>query len=175
LTRLLEGRSTSRDWCDDRATPAHETCESVIAKALGAALSDLEKRYGSDRARWRWGAVHFAHGEHRPFGLFPVIGSFFNVEVPSPGDPYSLNRGMVEFGDEPPFANYGASTYRAIYDFADLERSLYIHTTGQSGNPFSPFYRSFAGRWAKVEYIEIPTRREVFAEGALGTWKLTPQ
>jgi penicillin amidase len=175
LSRLLQGRSTSRDWCDDRTTPEHETCDGVIAKALGAALADLDKRYGSDRSQWRWGGAHFAHGEHRPFGLFPVIGGFFNVEVPSPGDPYSLNRGMVEFGDEPPFANYGASTYRAIYDFADLERSLYIHTTGQSGNPFSPFYRSFAERWAKVEYIEIPTQRDVFASGALGTWTLTPQ
>jgi penicillin amidase len=80
----------------------------------------------------------------------------------------------VEFGDELPFANHGASTYRAIYDFSDLDRSLYIQTTGQSGNPFSPGYRSFADRWAKVDYIEIPTRREAFAKSALGTWNLTP-
>jgi penicillin amidase len=175
LNRLLDGSSTSRDWCDDRTTPARETCESVIAGALKTAMAELEKRYGSDRTRWRWGSAHFAYSEHRPFGLVPGIASFFNVEVPSPGDPYTLNRGMVEFGDEPPFANRGGSTYRAIYDFADLERSLYIHTTGQSGNPFSPFYRSFAERWAKVDYIEIPTRREVFVKAALGTWRLTPQ
>ncbi len=105
LTRLLEGRATSRDWCDDRATPARESCDSVMAGALKTAIADLEKRYGSDRTRWRWGPAHFAHGEHRPFGLFPVIGSFFNVDVPSPGDPYTLNRGKVEFGDDPPFAN----------------------------------------------------------------------
>ena len=175
LTRLLEGRSTSRDWCDNRATPARETCDDVIAAALKAALTDLEKRYGADRSRWRWGPAHYAAGEHRPFGLVPGIASFFNIEVPSPGDPYTLNRGMVEFGEDPPFANHGASTYRAIYDFADLEHSLYIQTTGQSGNPFSPYYRSFAERWAKVDYIEIPTRREVLAKEALGTWRLTPQ
>src|SRR5581483_9353799 len=34
LARLLEGKSTSRDWCDDRATQAHETCDGVIAAAL---------------------------------------------------------------------------------------------------------------------------------------------
>jgi penicillin G amidase len=175
LTRLLEGRATSRDWCDDRTTPARETCDSVIAGALRTAMAELEKRYGSDRTRWRWGFAHFAFGEHRPLGPFPGIASFFNIEVPSPGDPYTLNRGMVEFGDDPPFANRAGSTYRAIYDFADLERSLYIQTTGQSGNPFSPHYRSFAERWAKVDYIEIPTRREAIAKSALGTWTLTPQ
>ena len=49
---------------------------------------------------------------------------------------------------------------RAIYDLADLDRSLYIHSTGQSGNVLSPWYASFAERWAKVEYIRIPARRE---------------
>jgi penicillin amidase len=175
LTRLLEGRATSRDWCDDRTTPQRETCDVIIAGALSTALSELEQRFGTDHGRWRWGTVHFAYGEHRPFGLVPGMASFFNVEVPSPGDPYTLNRGMVDFEDDPPFPNRAASTYRAIYDFADLEHSRYIQTTGQSGNPFSPYYRSFAQRWAKVEYIEIPTTREAIARIAKGTWKLTPR
>ena len=101
----------------------------------------------------------------------PASARYFNVEVPSPGDDYTLNRGKTEFGEEPPFANRHASSYRAIYDFADLDRSLYIHTTGQSGNPLSPFYRSFAERWAKVEYIEIATKREAIAKAAIGTWQ----
>jgi penicillin amidase len=175
LTRLLEGRSTSRDWCDDRTTPERETCDVVIAGALKTAMRELERRYGADRARWRWGPVHFAYGEHLPFGLVPSIASFFNIVVPSPGDSYTLNRGIMEFEDESPFANRGASTYRAIYDFADLEHSLYIQTTGQSGNPFSPHYRSFADRWAKVAYIEIPTQRAAIAKIAAGTWTLTPR
>ena len=67
------------------------------------------------------------------------------------------------------------SSYRAIYDLADLDRSLYIHTTGQSGNPFSPVYRSFAERWSKGEYIEIPTKRADIDKVAIGTWRLAPQ
>jgi len=174
LTRLLEGRATSRDWCDDRATPAKETCDGVIGAALKAALADLDRRYGTDRTRWRWGAAHFAYGEHRAFGTVPGIGALFNVEAPSPGGNYTLNRGETDFREEPPFANRSASSYRAIYDLADLDRSLFIHTTGQSGNPFSPHYRSFAERWSKVEYIEIATKREAIAKAAIGTWRLAP-
>jgi penicillin amidase len=61
---------------------------------------------------------------------------------------------------------------RAIYDLADLDRSLFMQSTGQSGNVLSPWYSSFAARWAKVEYITIPTRRESIA--ATHTLKLTP-
>lgn len=175
LQRLLEGRATARDWCDNRATPAHETCEGVIAASLTAALRDLERRYGTDRTRWRWGTAHYAYSEHRPFGSIPGLARFFDVEVPSPGGTYTLDRGKTEFADEPPYANRMGTSLRAIYDLADLDRSLYIQATGQSGNPFSPHYRSFADRWAKVEYIEIPTRRSVIEKTAAGTWRLTPQ
>jgi len=49
-----------------------------------------------------------------------------------------------------------------------------MHTTGQSGNPLSPYYRSFADRWANVDYIEIATKREVIGKAPLGTWRLMP-
>ena len=175
LTRLLEGRAKSRDWCDDRTTPSRESCGDVLSAALATALKDLERRYGTDRSKWWWGTAHYAFSEHRPFGAFAGIGRYFNVSVPSPGGAYTLNRGKEEFGEEAPFANRHASSYRAIYDLSDLDRSLYIHTTGQSGNPFSPFYRSFAERWSKVEYIEIATKRAEIDKAAMGTWKLSPQ
>lgn len=174
LNRVLEGRALTRDWCDDRTTQERESCQTVVAAALKAALADLEKRYGSDRARWTWGIAHYAYGENRALGLLPLIGSYFNVVVQSPGGPYTLNRGKTEFGTEHPFANRYASSYRAVYVLADLDRSLYIQSTGQSGNPFSPFYRSFAERWAKGEYIRLPTNRESINSIALGSWRLEP-
>jgi len=175
LIRLLEGKTTGRDWCDDRTTPERERCGAILAAALNRALADLGVRYGKDRAAWRWGPAHYAFGEHRPFSAVPSLAKYFNVEVPSPGGNYTLNRGKVDFDQDPPFANRHASSYRAIYDFADLEHSLYIHTTGQSGNPLSPDYRSFADRWARVDYIEIATKREEIAKAPRGTWKLTPK
>ena len=170
LIRLLEKRATGRDWCDDRTTPGRETCGEVLAAALNLALADLAKRYGPDRAKWRWGAAHFALGEHRPLGAIAALAEYVNIKVPTPGGDYTLNRGKMDFDQEPPFANRHASSYRAIYDLSDLDRSLYIHTTGQSGNPLSPYYRSFAERWAKVDYIEIPTKREDVLKTKLGTW-----
>jgi penicillin amidase len=172
LAGLLEGRSAARDWCDDRSTTVRERCPTVLAAALRAALADLERRYGADRTRWTWGSAHYALSEHRPLGQLGMIGNFFNVRVPSAGGSDTLNRGQFRFGEEPPYVNRHAATFRAIYDFADLDRSLFIHATGQSGNPFSPFYRNLAERWANGVYIRIPTSRREIDEGALGTWRL---
>jgi penicillin amidase len=175
LLKLLRGEAKGRDWCDDRSTPAKENCGEVLAAALAVAIRDLEHRYGRDRTKWKWGVAHAAQGEHRPFGLVPRLAWLFNIEVPSPGDDYSINRGEMDFNEENPFANRHASSYRGIYDFADLERSLYIQTTGQSGNVFSPWYRNFAERWSRVEYIEIPTNRDEIRKIAAGTWRLAPK
>jgi penicillin amidase len=175
LTRILEGGGSARDWCDDRTTEAHETCATELAGALRAALEDLDRRYGRDRSSWTWGAAHYALAEHRPLGQLSMIGTFFNIQVPSAGGPDTLNRGQVSFGEEPPFANRLAATFRAIYDFNNLDGSLYIDATGQSGNPFSQFYRNFAERWSKGRYIRIPVSRAEIDKSALGTWLLRPE
>ena len=69
----------------------------------------------------------------------------------------------------------GPRTAFLLESLADLDRSLYMQSTGQSGNPMSPFYRSFATRWSNGDYIEIPTRRETIDRSAIGTWKLSPR
>jgi penicillin amidase len=175
LLRLLEGRATARDWCDDRTTAQQETCDSVVGAALTAALRDLAKRYGEDRAAWRWGHAHVALSRHSALGQLPLIGSLFNIEVESAGGNFTLNRGVVDFRTAQPFTSWQAASYRAIYDLADLDRSLYMHSTGQSGNPLAPGYRAFAPRWARVEYIEIATTRAAIARSAIGTWRLMPR
>jgi penicillin amidase len=154
---------TLAHWCDDVRTPAKETCAEASARAFDFAALDLKKRYG-EPARWRWGAAHVAASDHRPFGAFPVVGRWFNVAPQTAGDTYSVNVGHYLIRDEArPFANRHAPSMRAIYDFSDLERSLFMHSTGQSGNVLSKWYSSFGDRWARVEYITIPTRRESIA------------
>src|SRR5688572_29311100 len=160
-------------WCDDVRTPGKEDCGLMMARAFDFAAVELKKRYGG-RSKWRWGAAHTAAADHRPFGFVPGLGRLFNVSPETSGDAYSVNVGHYFIRDPArPFANRHAPSLRAIYDFADLERSLFIHSTGQSGNVFSPWYGSLAERWAKVEYIEIATRPESIARAH--TLRLLPQ
>lgn len=174
LIRVLKGQASGRDWCDDINTPARESCGDILAAAFRRAIADLESRYGKDRAKWSWGQAHYASGEHRVFSTLPLIGRYFIVGTASPGGPYTLNRGLVEFDSEDPFANRHASTLRAIYDLSDLDNSLFMQPTGQSGNPFSRFYRTFETSWSEGQYIRIPTDPAEIRREAIGTWRLLP-
>ena len=163
MTNVLTARAGQERWCDDVRTAERETCAMMAAKAFDLAAVDLARRYG-EASSWRWGVAHRAAGDHRPFGFVPYVAHLFNVAPETPGDSYSVDVGGITIRDEErPFANRHAPSLRAIYDLADLDRSRYMHSTGQSGNVFSPWYSSFAERWARVEYITIPARREAIA------------
>lgn len=160
VANVLAREGDHARWCDDVRTPAVETCEELLALSLETALAELARRYGADMASWRWGDAHYARHEHRPFGRQPFLARWFDILVPSPGDTYTVNVGRQDFFDEQrPFANRHAASLRAIYDLADPEKSLFIHSGGQSGNVFSPHYAAFTDAWAKGEYIPMLTSR----------------
>jgi Protein related to penicillin acylase len=157
---VLRNENGMGKWCDNVRTPEKETCEQLESRAFDAAAADLEKRFGSPGG-WKWGTAHFAASDHRPFGFFPVVKSLFNISPATPGDAHSVNVGHFFIRDDArPFANRHSGSLRTLYDLADLDRSRFMQSTGQSGNVFSPWYSNLAERWAKVEYIEIPTKRE---------------
>ena len=171
LRRILE---THGVWCDDVRTAPVERCDEMLARALEEAVRRIAERQGDDPAGWRWGREHFALGEHRPLGSTP-LAPVFNLRGPAPGGIYTVN--AFEFSpldDEEPFVSRNGPSLRAVYDLSDLDRSLFMHSTGQSGNVLSPHYDSFEEDWRKGGYVTIPARREAFEEGALGRLRLVP-
>ena len=171
ILRILESREI---WCDDGATARTETCDEMLARALARAVDRVAGRQGDDPAAWRWGREHRALGEHRPLARSP-LARLFNLEGPAPGSTYAVNSfDFNPLDEERPFTSTHGPSLRAIYDLADLDRSLFIHSTGQSGNVLSPLYRNFEARWRGGGYVTIPTRREAFEADALGRLRLTP-
>jgi penicillin amidase len=161
MLNILADRDGQSRWCDDVRTPAVETCAAQLAVSLDAALADLSRRHGSDMNAWRWGEAHRARHEHRPFGKQPMLARIFDIAAPSSGDAYTVNVGQHHLYDEAePFANRHAASLRAIYDLSDPEKSLFIHSGGQSGNRLSAHYKDFTEAWAAGEYIPMITDRK---------------
>jgi penicillin G amidase len=172
---LADKGGTSR-WCDDVTTPQKETCTDQIGAALTDAIAELTQRYGGDASKWRWGKAHFAHSRHQPFTKSAVLGPLFDLKVESVGDTYTVNVGRHRIADEAnPFASIHAASMRAIYDLADPDRSVFMHSTGQSGNRLSPWYDHFAERWARGEYVPMTTKRDAIEAGAIGRLQLVPR
>ncbi|MEK9968990.1 MAG: penicillin acylase family protein [Ferrovibrio sp.] len=173
IKNILTNQNGQSRWCNNQATGTAMSCAELITEALDRALDDLKIRYGADMSRWRWGEAHAARGQHRPFSNIPVLRRFFEVSVPTGGDAFTINVGRNDIAnDADPYGNRHAASLRAIYDLADLNRSQFMHSTGQSGHVLSPHYRDFAAPWAAVEYIPMSMRPSDFETGPLGRLRL---
>lgn len=158
-------------WCDDVTTAETESCDTVVAGALERALDGLAAAHGDDLAAWRWGAVHRARFRHQPFGRLPVLGPLTDIEIATDGGPETINRGETSASAAEPFLHLHGAGFRAIYDLADLDRSLFIATPGQSGHRLSPHYRDLLERWRDGKYVTLPAA----PRAVTGTLTLRPR
>jgi penicillin amidase len=136
----------NKAWCGDAG------CAAASGAALTRALERLQAVHGDDVAQWRWGDAHPAVSVHRPLSNVKPLARFFEVRVPTGGDPFTLNVGQYHLDKaDAPYANRHAASLRALYDLADLDQSRFIYQTGQSGNVFSSRYRDMSAAWAANE------------------------
>lgn len=147
--------------------------DRLVETALRDATRTLTVRLGSNRDRWRWGRLHQTTFVH-PIGRIKSLAWIFNTTTPEVGgDAFTVNNGA--FFPEEPFRQLVVASYRQILDPADWDRSLVIHTTGQSGLPFHRHYRDFAALWARGEYVPLLFSRPKIEEVASGKLVLTPK
>lgn len=157
----LEGVLARDDtaWCDDRHTPAAETCAMQAGTALTRALDELQERFGADVAAWRWGHAHQARSEHRPFSRVKALARLFELRAPVGGDTFTVNVSRVGLRPDATtgelYLDEHGPSLRALYDVAEPANSRVMHSTGQSGIVFSPLYRSFVAPWAAVRYVPL--------------------
>ena len=143
-------------WCDDIATPSRESCAEIVAEALDDALAELGTRYGGDPADWRWGDAHYAHFGHPLFGRLPLIDRLADIRIAADGGAFTVNRGQHRSArSDTPYASVHGAGYRAVYDLADLDRSLFVQATGQSGHLTSPHYRDLTPLWRDGEFLTL--------------------
>ena len=112
-------------------------CGPLLDQALDEALPPLVAQLGPDPAKWRWGDVHIATFAD------PVLPPL-TQRIPQPGDDTTIFRGGSRPGS---FEAVHGPGYRGVYDLADLDRSLFIATPGQSGYPLSPHAHDMMRRW----------------------------
>ena len=162
-------------WCDVDKTVRAESCAEIAKLALDDALEELVAAYGDGIEIWRWGEAHRARHVATPLGRQWPFDLLVNIEHETSGGDYTLQRAKTRGRGVEPYLNVHAAGYRAVYDFADLDRSVYIITTGQSGHLLSRHYDDLAEKWRSSEYIPMSMREDDIRAGALGVMRLTPE
>jgi penicillin amidase len=148
---VLAGRSA---WCGEAG------CGRLSEEALVAAIDWIAARHGRDPAKWRWGAEHRAPFDNPLYARIPVLGAWLSPDVATNGDYYTVNRGAGRLADEArPFAHTHGAGFRAVYDLADLDASLFAAAPGQSGDPLSGHWDDMAGFWAEGRMLRFARSR----------------
>jgi penicillin G amidase len=150
--------SPSSTWFADLASGDAGDRDALAAAALEDAVRDLSKRLGATPVSWRWGDLHTVSFEHplsaaKPLDLVLTIGP-----VRRPGDGYSPNNGAYSLLR--PFTLRSHASERQIVDLADVDASLSIIPTGQSGQPFSAHWGDQTRLWANGDYKPMALSRE---------------
>jgi len=134
-------------WFDNQSTPQKEARDDVLLQSLEQALDYLQGRLGKDMGRWQWGAIHQATFNHQLGAVKPLNLVFDRGPYPQGGDAGTPNNAAFSTKD---FHQTWVSSYRQIIDPGDLNRSVWVHTTGQSGLPYNKHYGDMIPLWREV-------------------------
>ncbi len=145
----------------------------LLQAALATAVDELSQQMGDDPTAWAWGDIHaitFAH----PLGSVGPLAPIFNRgPFPTGGNWNTVNSGA--YYPDNRYAMGLGPAYRIISDPAVWDNSRSIIPTGQSGQPFSPFYDDQISPWLAVEYHPLPFTLTAVQSAAEYTLQLNPE
>lgn len=173
LERVMRDVDGAGVWCDIRQSSRSETCTDIARQSLDAALLELTSKYGDRIDSWQWGQAHTATHDHQVFGQMPLLNWVSNIRQPTSGGDHTLMRAQTSNSGKRPYTNVHAAGFRALIDFSDLESSLYIISTGQSGHPLSRHYDDLSQLWRRGEYIPMALDPQLARAGSVGITNLT--
>lgn len=164
-------------WWDDKNSEAVvETRDEMFARAFEQAVAQMQKTYGKDPAKWpAWGEMHGATFRNQTLGksgIGPIEALFNRGPFPTGGGEELVN--AAGYTVEEPFGVDWLPSEREIVDLGNLDNSLAIHTTGQSGHAFHPHYDDMAPLWAAVQYAPMWWEQASIMDDAEGHLRLTP-
>lgn len=143
-------------WWDDVTTPQKETKKEVIQKAFIDAISELEEQLGTNIASWSWDTVATVEHGHALAAGGALMRNFFNVgPFQMDGGNEVINNQLFQLNGSGVYHVKAGPSTRRVVDFSDIENSVSILPTGQSGNVFSEHYDDQAEKYLKGEFVKM--------------------
>jgi penicillin amidase len=125
----------------------------LLHQALDVAMTDLQRRFGPDLKRWRYGDVAFKH-----IAISHPLSNAVNLDWRARLNVGPLPRGgsahTVNSTSDSDNQTAGAS-FRIVADLSDWDRTVGTNTPGQSGDPESDHYRDLFEPWASGKYFPV--------------------
>lgn len=164
-------------WDDTTTTDVTETRDTILLRALDEGYASAVAAMGADRTAWKWGMLHGAIFVSQPLGVsgIDLIEGLVNRgPYPASGGPSIVSAASWSTARDD-FNITSLASYRMIVDLGDLDASVNIHTTGQSGHPYSDHYDDMIETWASLGYKPMLFSRAQVEAAAASTLTLRPK
>jgi penicillin amidase len=149
----------SADWLP----PAYKNWDELITDAVRKGMKD--GKAPSDVARWSYGSWHVIDIEH-PLAVFlPLIGRVAGTgEQPLSGDTTTVKQVGRAFGP----------SQRFTMDWSNIDGSTENIVLGESGSPYSPWFRDQWNDWYNGTTFALPFTPTAVASQTRHTLRLLP-
>lgn len=159
LIAPMSGKTESV-WWDNINTATIETRSDIVNTSFLQAYNALENSLGENYTKWTWDKVHTIEHPH-PIGQVEALRSYFNVgPYPVNGTREVINNMSFNYTEDDVYKVTSGPSTRRIIDFSNVENSISILPTGQSGNIFSPHYQDQAEMFVKGEFRKMMMNKE---------------
>ncbi|MDP5091778.1 MAG: penicillin acylase family protein [Polaribacter sp.] len=149
-------------WWDDITTKnTLETRTLIIEKSFKKAISFLENQLGKNVESWKWERVISVEHEHPIGKAGGLLRKVFNVgPFQTIGGNEVINNQIFKLDSTGIYKITAGPSTRRVVDFSDVENSLSIIPTGQSGNVFSKHYKDQAEKYLNGAFIRMTLNPE---------------
>ncbi len=176
VTRRLLQQPDSAWWDDKTTLDKVETRDDILLRALTESVAQIEEDYGKNPAKWpAWGGLHastFRNATLGKSGIAPIENLFNRGPFPTAGGEGIVNATGWTIGQS--FQTDWLPSMRMIVDLSNLQNSLAIHTTGQSGHAYHPHYIDMADLWRNIQYYPMLWDEQSITSSAKGHLRLVP-
>jgi penicillin G amidase len=156
LMRNMAQNPNDLFWDDKTTTDTVENMEDMLKKSFSDAVAELEELFGNNVSDWNWGDMHastFRNGTLGESGIFLIEDLFNRGPFPTGGGEAIVNATGWSVRDG--YETNWLPSMRMIVDLGNLNNSLTVHTTGQSGHAYHPHYDDMSALWANIEYYPM--------------------
>lgn len=143
-------------WDDISTTDKVETRNEIITTAFQKTITFLQNQLGENVDNWTWNRVISVEYEHAIGKAGGLLRKFFNVgPFETIGGNEVINNQIFKLDSTGVYKIHGGPSTRRVIDFSDVENSIAILPTGQSGNVFSPYYKDQAQKYVDGEFVKM--------------------
>ncbi|MEN8123573.1 MAG: penicillin acylase family protein [Bacteroidota bacterium] len=148
-------------WWDDISTKdIKENRDEIFTKSFHEAITALETQLGKNINDWTWDKALSITHKHS-FDKIALLRDIFNVgPFAISGGNEVINNQIFSINETGKYEVFGGPSTRRVIDFSDVENSVAIIPTGQSGNVFSKHYNDQAQKYLKGEYYKMLLNKE---------------